>query len=224
LKKKVLISGGSRGIGRATALFLKSKDYEVLSPGTQDLDVSKQDSIDLYFDKNFSEKDSLYALISNAGVFHSSRIENYSDSDWERVLNVNLTGAFRLCRKALDLLKKSPEAKIIFISSVSALFGEAYASAYSASKAGLHGLTKSLALELAPDNIQVNAICPGWVKTDMALKQLKNEEEIKNQLGASLQNRWICSEEVASLVAYLISEDSRAITGQLINFSAGLYI
>lgn len=223
MKKKVLISGGSRGIGRATALFLEKNDFEVLAPSSKELNLRSNFSIDEFFKNNFSAKDPLYALISNAGVFHSSSLEKYRDEDFEKLMEINLFGAFRLCRKALNFLKNSPESKIVFISSVSGLAGEAYASAYSASKAGLIGMAKSLALELATENIQVNAICPGWVKTDMSLSQLNSEEKIKNHLEASLQNRWIEADEIASLINFLLSEKAKAITGQTINISAGLF-
>ena len=106
------------------------------------------------------------------------------------------------------------------MSSMSAYAGEIYAPAYAASKAGLIALAKSLALELASYRINVNCICPGWVKTDMALEQVGEKEA--DSLGAVLQQRWIEPSEIAHMTKYLISDESKAITGQQFNITAGL--
>jgi NAD(P)-dependent dehydrogenase (short-subunit alcohol dehydrogenase family) len=230
-KKNVLISGGSRGIGKSAAFLLSQSDYQVLAPSSQELDQSSEKSVQDYFSRNVQDyEESLYGLIVNAGVYHSSCFEEYSFNDWQRVLDVNLNGAFHLVKAALPLLKTyvelNPESysRIIFISSVSAYTGELYAPAYSASKAALIALAKSLALEFAKYKITVNSICPGWVKTDMALNQMPNEDAIKNSLGATLQNRWIEPEEIAYAISYLLSEPAKGITGQQLNITAGLDI
>ncbi|MFZ4085218.1 MAG: SDR family NAD(P)-dependent oxidoreductase [Vampirovibrionia bacterium] len=290
-KKNILISGGSRGIGKSAAYLLRQSDYQVLAPSSQELDQSSAKSVQDYFLRNFqghendenAEKDdenaeiedceqylegtahnrtssrlrrtndrsvlqvhedhednenaeiedceqSLYGLIVNAGVYHSSCFEEYCFNDWLRVLDVNLNGAFHLVKAALPLLKNyvelNPESysRIIFISSVSAYAGELYAPAYSASKAALIALAKSLALEFAKYKITVNSICPGWVKTDMALNQMPNEDSVKDSLGATLQNRWIEPEEIAHAISYLLSEPAKGITGQQLNITAGLDI
>jgi NAD(P)-dependent dehydrogenase (short-subunit alcohol dehydrogenase family) len=230
-KKNVLISGGSRGIGKSAAYLLSRSDYQVLAPSSQELDQSSEKSVQDYFSQNFQDhEESLYGLIVNAGVYHSSCFEEYSFNDWQRVLDVNLNGAFHLVKAALPLLKTyvelNPESysRIIFISSVSAYTGELYAPAYSASKAALIALAKSLALEFAKYKITVNSICPGWVKTDMALNQMPNEDSVKDSLGATLQNRWIEPEEIAHSISYLLSEPAKGITGQQLNITAGLDI
>ena len=241
-KKNVLISGGSRGIGKFAAYLLSQFDYQVLAPSSQELDQSSAKSVQDYFSRNFQDHEdnenaevvdceqSLYGLIVNAGVYHSSSFEEYCFNDWQRVLDVNLNGAFHLVKAALPLLKTyvklNPESysRIIFISSVSAYAGELYAPAYSASKAALIALAKSLALEFAKYKITVNSICPGWVKTDMALNQMLNEDSVKDSLGATLQNRWIEPEEIAHAISYLLSEPAKGITGQQLNITAGLDI
>jgi NAD(P)-dependent dehydrogenase (short-subunit alcohol dehydrogenase family) len=240
-KKNVLISGGSRGIGKSAAYLLSQSTYQVFAPNSQELDQSSEKSVQNYFLQNFHiENDenaeievceqSLYGLIVNAGIYHSSCFEEYSFNDWQRVLDVNLNGAFHLVKAALPLLKTYTElnsehySRIIFISSVSAYAGELYAPAYSASKAALIAYGKSLALEFAKYKITVNSICPGWVRTDMALKQMPSEDVIKNSLGASLQNRWIEPEEIAHAISYLLSEPAKGITGQQLNITAGLDI
>ena len=241
-KKNILISGGSRGIGKSAAYLLSRSDYKVFAPSSQELDQSSVKSVQDYFLRNFQDHEddenaeiedceqSLYGLIVNAGVYHSSCFEEYSFNDWQRVLDVNLNGAFHLVKAALPLLKTyvklNPESysRIIFISSVSAYTGELYAPAYSASKAALIALAKSLALEFAKYKITVNSICPGWVKTDMALNQMSTEDVIKDSLGATLQNRWIEPEEIAHAISYLLSEPAKGITGQQLNITAGLDI
>ena len=231
-KKNVLISGGSRGIGKSAAYLLSRSDYQVFAPSSQELDQSSEKSVQDYFSNAEIEdcEQSLYGLIVNAGVYHSSCFEEYCFNDWQRVLDVNLNGAFHLVKAALPLLKTyvklNPESysRIIFISSVSAYAGELYAPAYSASKAALIALAKSLALEFAKYKITVNSICPGWVRTDMALNQMPNEDVIKDSLGATLQNRWIEPEEIAHAISYLLSEPAKGITGQQLNITAGLDI
>lgn len=219
--KIILITGGSRGIGKACAELLKKDGYQVLAPSSKELDVGCDKSVKKYFAANFKSSTELYGLICNAGIFHSDSLENHSIDDWEEVLNVNLTGTFRACKAALPYLRNSENSNIIMISSVSAE-GEAFAPAYTASKAGINGLCKSFAYELGSDGINVNAIAPGWVKTDMGQGILHNKALEKDNLGATLQNRWIEPSEVAGLVKYLVSSEARAITGQVLTIDAGL--
>jgi NAD(P)-dependent dehydrogenase (short-subunit alcohol dehydrogenase family) len=221
MAKKVLITGGSRGIGQATAELLIQSGYQVLAPGSRELDVSNQESVDKFFAENFTEESSLYALVCNAGVYHSAPLMEHSLEEWQKVIDVNLTGAFRLCKKSLPYLQAQQGAHIIMVSSVSAE-GEIYTPAYSASKAGMIGLMKSLTWELGKFGINVNAVAPGWVRTDMAQTILNTPEQEKNNLGANVQNRWIEPSEIAHLIQYLISSSARAITGEIITISAGL--
>lgn len=221
MAKKVLITGGSRGIGQATAELLIQSGYQVLAPGSRELDVSNQESVDKFFAENFTEDSSLYALICNAGVYHSAPLMEHSLEEWQKVIDVNLTGAFRLCKKSLPYLQAQQGAHIVMVSSVSAE-GDIYTPAYSASKAGMIGLMKSLTWELGKFGINVNAVAPGWVRTDMAQTILNTPEQEKNNLGANVQNRWIEPSEIAHLIQYLISPSARAITGEIITISAGL--
>jgi 3-oxoacyl-[acyl-carrier protein] reductase len=221
MAKKVLITGGSRGIGQATAELLIQSGYQVLAPGSRELDVSNQESVDNFFAENFTEDSSLYALICNAGVYHSAPLMEHSLEEWQKVIDVNLTGAFRLCKKSLPYLQAQQGAHIVMVSSVSAE-GDIYTPAYSASKAGMIGLMKSLTWELGKFGINVNAVAPGWVRTDMAQTILNTPEQEKNNLGANVQNRWIEPSEIAHLIQYLISPSARAITGETITISAGL--
>lgn len=220
MNKSILVSGGSRGIGKAIVEELSLTGYQCLGPSSKEMNVCDPNSIQTYIAKNISK--SLYGLVCNAGIFHSASFDNHSLHAWNQVIETNLTGVFNLCQLALPYLRQAEESRIIIISSISGTEGEAFAAAYSASKAGLIGLAKSLAQELAKYHITVNVIAPGWVRTDLSLNQLKTEDEIKNNLGATLQNRWIEPHEIASLTKYLLSPEAKAITGQVINITAGL--
>ena len=164
---------------------------------------------------------SIDILINNAGVYDYSPIEKTDPDTAQRLINLNLTTPCLLCKYAVEDMKQNMWGRIINIGSISGAVGEANASLYSAAKAGLSGLTKSLALELAQYNITVNQINPGWVDTNLANEALSAEE--KNEtLEIIPQRRFIEPWEVAKLCRYLISQDAKGLTGQSINLCAGL--
>ncbi len=222
MTKIILITGGSRGIGKATAQILEASGYEVLAPSSKELNVSNEKSINDYLKNNLGSKP-LYGLVCNAGIFYDNPIEKHSIEKFSQVLDVNLTGAFRSIQASLINLKAAQAARIILISSVSA-YGDGGAPAYSASKAGLIAMMKSIAPELAHDHITINTINPGWVRTDMAEAILKSEADVKNNLGATLLKRWIEPEEIGELVKFLLSDKASAICGEVINIDAGLMV
>ncbi len=222
MTKTILITGGSRGIGKATAQILRDAGYKVLAPSSQELDVTSENSIYSYIKQNLDSKP-LYGLVCNAGIFYDNPIEKHSIEKFSQVLDVNLTGAFRSVQACLINLKAVQGARIILVSSVSA-YGDCGAPAYSASKAGLIAMMKSIAPELAHDQITINTINPGWVRTDMAKTILNSEEAEKNNLGATLLKRWIEPEEIGELVKFLLSDKASAICGESINIDAGLMI
>jgi 3-oxoacyl-[acyl-carrier protein] reductase len=213
--KNILITGGSRGIGKACADLLANGN-NIFSPSSKELDVSNQESINNYL----KQIESLDALVCNAGIYYGSNIEKHSVDEFSKVLDVNLTGSFRMIQSCLPLFKKG--SKIILMGSVSA-YGDAGAPAYAASKAGLIAMMKSLAPELAHDGITINTINPGWVRTDMTQTLVSKESEAM-LLGSTLLKRWIEPVEIANLVEFLISDKANAICGEVITIDAGLMV
>ena len=255
LKGRVaIVTGASRGLGKAIALELarqgailgvcarsaeqlSTAQSEIKHLGTQCLaatcDVRSEADIAafvMYIKSHFGSVD---ILVNNAGVYKTEPLENHSLDLWRDVLETNLTGAMLFCRAVLASMGAQQWGRIINISSVSGRVGEIWGGAYSASKFGLIGLTQSMALEVAKKGITVNAVCPGWIATDMTREQLSDPEWCQlngidpkdSQANACFgvpQNRFIEPEEVASLVAYLASDAARGITGQAINICGGL--
>ena len=241
LKNKVaLITGGSRGIGRAVALKLSScgADIAVVYSGNADKaaevcrDAMKIGSRAEAFQcdvSNFaSVKETVTAvkdtfgtidiLINNAGITRDSLIVSMKENAFDEVVNVNLKGAFNMIRHCSTIFIKNRSGKIINISSIAGLIGNAGQANYAASKAGLIGLTKTVARELASRNICCNAIAPGFIETDMTAG-LGQE----NQLKASIPlGRAGLPEEVAELAAFLCQADY--ITGEVIRIDGGLAI
>jgi len=245
LKDKVaIVTGGSRGIGRAIALelasqganvafnYLKSKDAanevkkEVESKGRRAL-VFQLDVKDLGSMKNMIEETKksfgrLDIIINNAGIIKDKALMLMEEQDWEEVIATNLSGAFNLVRAAIVTFMKQKSGNVINITSVAGIKGTPRQVNYAASKAGIIGLTKSLAKEVGQYNIRVNAIAPGYIDTDM-VKDLK--DDYKSDLLKRIPlNRFGSSEEVAKIVTFLASDDARYITGQTILVDGGLAI
>lgn len=252
--KVALVTGGSRGIGKAIALELarrgakiaicarnepqlKAAEQELTALGATCLastcDVRDERSILRLLDSVRTELGTVDVLVNNAGVYRTEPLQSHSLEVWQEVMETNLTGAMLFCRAAVNTMIESGWGRIINISSISGRVGEIWGSAYSASKFGMIGLTQSLALEVARHGITVNAICPGWVQTEMSSDQFKDpewcnltgttpEEAMSTAAFAVPQNRLIEPDEVAALVAFLASESARGITGQSINICGGL--
>lgn len=245
---KTLVTGGSRGIGLACALRLAKEGHEVFiaARGQQGLetasahaygqglsltpiaiDVADAASVAAGFARLGSELD---VLVHAAGVSANSDIAEAGDPGiWRQLLSVNLDGAYLCAREARA--RMSGGGRIIFVSSTLGLRGMRHSHAYCAAKHGVLGLMRALALDLIPEGITVNAICPGWVDTEMARADmaamaerygLEAREMEAAEIGAVPLNRWILPAEVAGLAAYLSSEASAAVTGQAIEISGGL--
>lgn len=221
--KKVLVTGGSGGIGFSIAETLSLAGHEVIITGRDTEKLKKAAKkinagglkVDLTEPFDIAEKPDV--LINNAGAYAWSSIENTPVGEIEKLLRINLEAPIKLCARFVPVMKEKGWGRIINIGSISGAVGEANAALYSASKAGLIGLTKSLALELAEHGITVNTINPGWVKTAMTEGFLNTEI-----LETIPQKRYIEPKEIADLVNYLITDSARGITGQCINMCCGL--
>ncbi len=239
--KVALITGGARGIGKEIAfLFLKegakvaifdindedlkitedeakSKGYELLSLKA---DVTNVEDIKKGIDIILDRYKKIDILVNNAGITCDKVFLRMTESDWDKVLNVNLKAAFLVSREVLKSMIKQKYGKIINISSIIGLVGNPGQANYSASKAGLLGLTKTLAKEFASRNIMVNAICPGFIQTQMTEKL---PQEVKEKMFSQIPlKRFGTPQDIAKACLFLASSDSDYITGQEIIVDGGL--
>lgn len=231
--KNVLITGASRGIGKCIAetlkknynVFATSRNEELLKKlGVKDCCVcdltQNTDSIIEFIDRN-----NIDILINNAGEYIYNNIELMNQNEIERLLKLNLEIPIILSSACIKHMKANKWGRIINIGSISGVMGEAYASVYSASKAGLIGLSKALGLELAEYGITVNTINPGWVETDLGLKSIEESEfTLEETLQTIPQKRFVHPQEISDIIDYLISDKAKGITGQAINICAGLSV
>lgn len=229
----ILVTGASKGIGREIAkelmncgnVFVSGRNVEALkSLGAKDYCVCDL-SVNPEILVDFIEKNNINILVNNAGEYIYGAIDKMMYEQIERIHRTNLIAPAYLISRAVSRMKKEKFGRIINIGSISGVMGEANASTYSSSKAGLMGLTKALALELAEYNITINTINPGWVETELGLNSIDESEFSKDEIIECIpQKRFVKPEEVAKLVKYLISDDARGITGQGINLCAGLSV
>ncbi len=197
------------------------------------LDVADQGSIDAAKSVVTDKLGPIHILVNNAGIAESVKVLNMDDAHWLSHIEINLTGAFRVTRTFLAELVEREWGRIINVASTAGKVGFRYTAAYCASKHGLIGFTRALALETALSGVTVNAICPGFAATDMARHAARN---IAEKTGRSLdeareslerlspQNRLIEVEEVAAVAVMLASEEARGINGQAINIDGGAVV
>lgn len=227
----ILVTGASKGIGKCIAHEL-SKIGDIYATGRNEADLRVFGNghyfvADLTKDitklKDFITEKQIDVLINNAGEYVYGSLDEISSETIQRIYQTNLIAPAELISAAILHMKNKKWGRIINIGSISGVMGEAYASIYSSSKAGLIGLTKALALELALENITVNTINPGWVDTELGNKSIEESEFSKEEIIECIpQKRFVKPEEIASLCKYLISDDAKGITGQSINICAGL--
>ncbi len=244
-----LVTGGGRGIGRAIALALAGPGTFVAIAGRTrsqlqttaselerlggralaiEMDVTSEASVAAAIDTLRSASPQIDILVNNAGIGGGEPIEGSSVERWRRTIDTNLTGIYLVSRAVVASLADG--GRIVNMSSVLGRFGVAGYTAYCASKHGVIGFTRALALELAPRRITVNALCPGWVDTDMAAQGMQQgadatgdtfEQFRERALGAVPLKRIIQPAEVAELVRFLASPAASAITGQTYNICGG---
>jgi len=233
--KKAIITGGSRGIGLAIIKNLLNENYEVWylsrSEIQEDLgkyvhyvncDISDHAKLEESLKKIVKEALTIDLLINNAGITKDNLIMRMKQEAWDDVININLTSAFITSKVLSRTLLKQKFGSIINLSSVVGVVGNAGQVNYSASKAGLIGLTKTLAKEFASRNVRVNCIAPGFIETSMSEKL---SDDQKNQIVQNIPlNRMGNVDDVANLVSFLASEKSSYITGQVVCVDGGMVI
>ena len=237
------VTGASRGIGRVTALTLCRAGFDIVvaSPEiekneevaeeiracsgeamTLNLNVTSAESVKEGFDRVLKDKSRIDVLVNNAGIARDALAVRMKAADWDLVLNLNLSGAFRCIQAVLPGMMRNRWGRIVNISSVVGQAGSAGQANYAASKAGLIGITKALAQEMASRGITVNAVAPGYIATDMT-KDLP--EEVKQKIMASIpMARMGTPQDIANAVKFLCSEDAAYITGQVIAVNGGMYM
>ena len=229
----ILVTGASKGIGRAIAeelqtcgnVYVTARNTKAL----ESLNVQGFCTRDLREDITplieFIKSKEIDVLVNNAGEYIYGAIDSVDFEKINHIYTTNLIAPTKLISAAVPYMKRKKWGRIINIGSISGVMGEANASLYSASKAGLLGLTKALALELAEFNITVNTINPGWVDTELGMSSIDESEFSKDEIIECIpQRRFVKPEEVAKLVKYLITDDAKGITGQGINLCAGLSV
>ena len=247
--KTALVTGASRGIGEAIArrfaregarVALAARDEAACRRIAGDIEAAAGEALAVRCDvtdaRSISEAVAavvgkfgrIDVLVNNAGLGGTTPLDDPDDSRWDAILATNLTGVFRVTRAVAPHMPDG--GRVINLSSVVGRFGVAGHAAYSATKHGVIGLTRTLALELAPRQITVNAMCPGWVETDMArdgyrriASRVGSTEETGREIAAKMAplRRIVLPDEVAGLAAYLASDDARSVTGQAIVLDGG---
>ncbi len=246
--KHVVVTGGGVGIGKAIAerlaaegavLTLLARDLERVEAVAADLgggaarcDISDRAAVDAVFESAAAERGPIHALVANSGVGGPN--EDGEDDRFDQLVATNLNGTYYCVRAALRHLAPGPEARhVVVIASILARIAVGGYTGYSASKAGLLGLVRSFAAELASDEIQVNAICPGWVNTEMAWEGIDGfagaigatrEEAFREAMREVPLGRMGEPADIAGTVAWLLSPDARGVTGQAIDQNGGAWV
>src|SRR5215468_9071404 len=245
-KRVALVTGASRGIGRAIAFSLCHAGLDVVfaARGVEqneelaaeiggcescggrsmrvNLDVTSPDSIKDAFARVLKEKSRIDVLVNNAGITRDGLAVRMKAADWDGVLDLNLGGSFRCTQQVLPGMMRNRSGRIINIASVVGQAGSAGQANYAASKAGIIGLTKALAQEVASRNITVNAVAPGFIETDMTA--VLPQEVREKMLAAIPLKRMGKPEDVAAAVRFLASDDAAYITGHVISVNGGMYM
>lgn len=240
--KVVLVTGASRGIGKAIAVKFAEQGAFIIGTATTEasaaqisndltaanytgaglvLNIADKSSVEDFGNK-LKEINTPNILVNNAGITRDNLLMRMKDDEWEDVLNTNLTGMYRITKLCMRAMMKQRYGRIINISSVVGLSGNPGQSNYSATKAGMIGFTRSLAKEVGSRGITVNAVAPGFIETDMTNELTVDvRDSILNQIALGRLGR---PEEIASVVDFLASDEAAYITGQTISVNGGMYM
>lgn len=244
LKDKIaLVTGASRGIGKAVAQALAKEGAYVLGTATSEsgamaisayfeaagltgegvvLDVTKQESVDTLMETLAQENKSPSILVNNAGITRDNLLLRMDDEEWYNVIDTNLNSAFRMIRACIKPMFRARWGRVISIGSVVGASGNSGQANYTAAKAGLVGMTKSMAMEMASRKITFNVVSPGFIETDMtaSLPDMVKEEMLK-RIPMKCMGQ---VEDIAGTVVFLASDDGRYITGETIHVNGGMYM
>ncbi len=217
VKRRALITGGSRGIGKAIVDLLEDKGIFVLAPSRKEMNLLSDSAIDKYLS---SLKKPIDIIINNAGINLLSAGYELEEDNIRESLQVNLLAPLRIIRKIIPDMMHQKYGRIVNISSIWSVITKPRRLTYTMTKSGLNGMTKSLAIELAPYNILVNCIAPGYVNTELTRKN-NSSEEIENIKNTIPLKRLSEPVEIAEIVSFLVSEKNSYITGQVIIADGG---
>jgi 3-oxoacyl-[acyl-carrier protein] reductase len=241
-RRSAIVTGASRGIGQAVAVQLAAEGYDIAfcyrergdaALETERLvrehgvacyhapcDVADASAVEAFVKAAEAELGPTYALVNSAGIVRDSPLVLMSPGAWTEVIDTNLTGTFNFCRPVVFGMMKRRQGVVVNISSVAGVYGNAAQTNYAASKAGIHGLSKSLAKEVAKSGIRVNVVAPGFIETDMTagLSDKVRAEALK----IVPMRKFGTSQQVADLVTFLVSERGGYITGQVIQVDGGI--
>ena len=239
--KIILITGANRGIGHNILKKIATCGYTVIGTSRSKdgadmisdaikgyngkgvvMDVTNQDSINTSVNQIKEDYGVIYGLVNNAGITNDNLLMRMSDEQWNSVIETNLTSLYRVTKSVVKDMMKARIGRIVNIGSIVGQMGNAGQSNYSATKSGLLGFTKSLARELSSRNINVNAVSPGFIDTDMT--KALSDDQIESLTKNIPLGRIASPDEVSSVVAFLLSDDSSYITGENINVNGGLYM
>tara|TARA_A100001015_G_scaffold29856_1_gene33282 strand:+ start:942 stop:1673 length:732 start_codon:yes stop_codon:yes gene_type:complete len=237
--KKILVTGATGGIGGAIVKKFLSLNASVLGTGTnfekinllknefpnlltEQFDISKHEKIEEFIEKVFSSLGGLDILVNNAGVTKDNLSLRMKNEEWQKVIDINLTSTFYLCKSAIKKMLKNKFGRIVNITSIVGHTGNVGQGNYSASKAGVVAMSKSLAIEYAKKNITINCVSPGFIKTNMTDNI---SEKFKSELISRIpMNRLGTGEDISNTIAFLSSESSSYITGETIHVNGGMYM
>ena len=219
--KKALVTGGSKGIGKAICDKLKAEGIQVIAPNRKELDLASNASVNAFIDSFHNETFDI--LINNAGINDINCMKNVSDEEIEAMFTVNTISPLKLLRAFIPQMEINQYGRIVNIGSIWAVVSKSGRGIYSATKNAMHGITNTLALELADHNILVNTVCPGFTLTELTVKN--NDTESINKICNDIPlGRMALPEEIAEFVFFLVSEKNTYITGQKITIDGGYTI